>query len=232
MKFIEIMATRQVLDGYKSGRRDFSSVKVQMGDFTDKDLRGIIFRNADVSHAYFQRANLEGSDFSGANAEWGDFSRAAVKNASFAGAKMGYSLFNDVDFENADLSKADMQSSILFNADISRAIVTGTNFYNCAFAPSDLTAEGIGIARKRFIESGGSLPFEVRLAIEFSLNRTQDKFNAMQTVQEEVPRGSTYSVSIGKGYAVKTETEGMVYDSHNPYRSEVGYKTKNAYRHR
>lgn len=232
MKFAEILMTKHVLEEYAAGRRDFSRVRVQSGDFTDKDVRGVIFREADVSHAYFQRANLEGADFSGANVEWCDFSRAVVKNALFVGAKMGYSLFNEVIFDGTDLTKADLQSSLLFNADISRAKITGTNFYNCAFKASDLTQEGIAIARQKFAESGSSLPYEVKMMIEFSLKRVQDKFNAMQMVQEETPRGSAYSLSIGKGYAVKIANSegGKEYESQNPYRSEVKYKAKNVYR--
>jgi len=232
MKFAEIMTTKRVLEEYGNGRRDFSRVKVQMADFTDKDIRGIVFRDAEVSHAYFQRANLEGADFTDANVEWCDFSRAIVKNATFARAKMGYSLFTDVIFENTNLSNADVQSSLLFNADISRANITGANFYNCVFRASDLTQEGISIARQKFMESGSGLPYEVKMMIEFSLKRVQDKFNVMQMVQEETPRGSAYSLSVGKGYSVKIANDegGAAYESQNPYRSEVKYKARNAYR--
>lgn len=43
-----VMTAAEIINEYKSGRRDFSGVSVPNSDFSGTDLRGIIFRKANL----------------------------------------------------------------------------------------------------------------------------------------------------------------------------------------
>ena len=62
--FMERMSitSQQILDEYRDGRRDFSSVRIIDCNLDDKDLSGIIFRNADLSFGSLRGSKLNDMD--------------------------------------------------------------------------------------------------------------------------------------------------------------------------
>src|SRR3989344_3973352 len=59
----EALTAKKILDLYKEGRRDFSGIICQNDSFDNFDLKGIIFKKADLSYCRFYGTNLEGADF-------------------------------------------------------------------------------------------------------------------------------------------------------------------------
>src|SRR3989338_384941 len=91
----EALTAKKILDAYKEGRRDFSNIICQNDSFDNFDLRGIIFRKADLSYCSFYGTNLEGADLSEANLEWTGFIKANLKNTSFQKARAVWARFNE-----------------------------------------------------------------------------------------------------------------------------------------
>lgn len=138
------MTAKQILDEYKKGRRDFSEVICTNDSFDNFDLRGIVFRKADLSYCSFYGTNLEGADFSGAQLEWTGFIRANLKKASFEKARCVWSRFNESTFEKTNMRKADLSWSLFFNTNLyGGADMTGAIVATIATDPGQITEEGM-----------------------------------------------------------------------------------------
>lgn len=218
------LSLSEILENYKKGGRDFSNIRCS-SDFTNLDLKGIIFKNSDLSFSTFRGAQLQGADFSNSNLEWTDFSLANLADAKLIRANCTYSLFNDAVFDRADVRNADFSWSLLFNVNFHSANIAGANFTTAAFSVADITKEGL--EHVSFMSANLRIPPELLLEIKFSVGRTKERFLAFSMAQQDDNFNASYQLSGAAGnYRVATESRDTVqYSIKNPYRMEVKYKS-------
>lgn len=217
------ISLQEITERYRKGERNFSSIKCS-ADFTNLDLKGIIFKNADLSFSTFRGAQLQDADFADANLEWTDFSLANLAGAKLVKANCTYSLFNDAVFDRADARNADFSWSLLFNVNFHSANIAGANFVTAAFSVADITKEGL--EHVSFMTANLRIPPELMLEIKFSIGRTKERFLAFGMARQDESFAASYHVSAGaSNYRIATEAKDTVqYSIKNPYRMNVVYK--------
>lgn len=218
---------------YKGGRRDFSEIECTSTDFTNMDLKGIIFRKANLQFCTFNGCELQGSDFSEANLDWAAFKLANLTEARFVKAKCRYALFDDAIFDRADVSGADFSWARMLNVNFHSANTRGASFVMAAFKLSDMNKEALSQVKFELSKHEEKIPFEVLMQIKFIASGTMDKLAAINMATREEPSSTGYRVSMGAGYkglGVTTGGTGLSYSAKNPYKSSIQYKSEVPYR--
>jgi uncharacterized protein YjbI with pentapeptide repeats len=67
------MTSKELLERYAAGERDFSGITLVSGNLIRADLRGINLSNANLSNTSFIQAILYDADLSGIYMDGGDF---------------------------------------------------------------------------------------------------------------------------------------------------------------
>lgn len=110
---------------------DFSDCDLIEAWFTESNLEGVSFRNADLHRAHLDDTNSRNADFSDAWLKRVEFSGSQASGASFENADLGSVEFFDVDarganFRNSYLRGAGLSNSNLRGADLTNARLDDT----------------------------------------------------------------------------------------------------------
>ncbi len=106
------MDAEELLRRYAAGERDFTGVKLLRVRLIDRELRGIIFKEADLSHAILDWTNLSYANLSNANLTWVHFGEASLQGANLEGANLSNTLFGQTSLSDANLSHANLSNAI------------------------------------------------------------------------------------------------------------------------
>ncbi|MFA4819784.1 MAG: pentapeptide repeat-containing protein [Candidatus Aenigmatarchaeota archaeon] len=218
----EYLRASAILKVYKEGRRDFSGVVCNNDSFDNFDLRGIIFKKANLSYCGFHSTNLEGADLSGAVLEWTGFIRANLRHANFEKVRAVWSRFNEAQFEKTNMRGADVSWSLFFDtnlfggADLTGAIGVDT----IATDPSQITEEGMKKLAEQLGKMQGKIDQELAIRLELITKSTKEKSaqtKAGENVKDVYEGGGNAGYSGGKGgYSSKGQT-GTAYGSADVY---------------
>lgn len=218
------MGADKIRQLYKSGERDFSGVICVDGNFEDMDLRGIIFKKANLGFCSFRNSNLQGADFSHANLEWSNFTRADIRGATFEKARLVWSKLNEAQIESTNMRCADLSESLAFNTTLrGGADLAGAIIDTVALHPGQLTPEMIQKLNQQLGRLEGSVSYDVWLFIRMSANAMIENM-AKQTAGEE---RSCYDKSAGAAASLGSYSGGThvghVYAAPNISRSVNAY---------
>lgn len=227
----EVLSVSDIIRMYKEGRRDFSNASANSQDFTNADLKGIIFRNAKLTFATFDGCQLQGADFSGADLSWAGFDRADLREAKFTGANCQYALFDNATVDRADFRNADFSWGRLLNVNFQAADTRGASFLMAAFTMADMSKESLTQVQFELSSLKSKIPYELWLKTKLLASGTIDKITAMNMIDEKESSVAGYRISAGGNYRLASEAShgvtaystGTMTDSYraiNPYRSE------------
>lgn len=201
----ETLTAKKILDLYKEGRRDFTGIVCTNDSFDNFDLRGVIFRKADLSYSSFYGTNLEGADFSEANLEWTGFIRANLKRANFEKARATWARFNESVFSKTNMKGANVSWSLFFNTNLySGADLTGAITNMIATDPSQITEEGMKeLAKKlgKMKDLDPELLARLQIIASSTLEKSGKKSEAADKTKPAYGRGSGSSAYSNKGGA-------------------------------
>lgn len=224
----ERLSATEIIAQYKSGRRDFSEIECTSADFTNMDLKGIIFRKANLQFCTFNGCELQGSDFSEANLDWGGFRRANLSDAKMVKAKCRYALFDDSIFDRADVRDADFSWARMLNVNFQSADTRGTSFVMAAFTLADMSKESLGQVTFELGKHKNKIPFEMLMEIKFITSGTMDKIAAINMAGQKEGSASGYRIGsdIG-GYNAVAGAPEVSYKgaTTNPYSMKVKYRS-------
>lgn len=85
--------------------------------FSDVDLTGASFYNADLSFTHFE-ANLLDANFTYADLGWTDFGRSNLTNATFDGASLHNTQFKSSNLDNCDFKDAGLYQTIFIDVSL------------------------------------------------------------------------------------------------------------------
>lgn len=92
---------------------------------SDKGLREMSARSANLDDAYFVLSDLSGSDFTSASLRGADLSRATARGARFDGADLRGAVLTRTSLVDAVLTNADLRGATLWRADLRNADLSG-----------------------------------------------------------------------------------------------------------
>ena len=218
----EALTAKKILDLYKEGRRDFSGIICQNDSFDNFDLKGIIFKKADLSYCSFYGTNLEGADFSEAQLEWTGFIRANLKKASFEKSRAVWSRFNESLLEKTNFRGADLSWSLFFNTNLyAGADLTGAITATIATDPSQITEEGMSKLAEKLGSMKGKMDSELLTRLQLIASSTKEK-----TGKEGESAAGKYGHKTSDTYSAKGGAQG---DYHGSGAKGVEYGTETAY---
>jgi len=228
----ERLSASEIISQYKGGRRDFSEIECTSADFTNVDLKCIIFRKANLQFCTFNGCELQGSDFSEADLDWAGFKRANLTEAKLVKAKCRYALFDDSIFDRADVRDADFSWSRMLNVNFSSADRRGASFVMAAFTLADMSQAALSHVSLELSRHKGNVPFDVLLQIKFIASGTMDKLAAISAASQAESSPTSYRGSAGIGnYRVGTEgrREVTYAGGITPYQMSVRYRSAKPY---
>ncbi len=117
-----------LLEGYKKGRRDFTS----------QNLSSIDLQQASLCDSHFNESRLTRANLQGANLANTNFGKANLTNANLKDAVLSRAYFNYANLANADLRGADLSYAHLSNANLKGANLSGADLSNARVTEEQL----------------------------------------------------------------------------------------------
>jgi len=127
----DLLVYRQLKRAYKL---DLSGISAM-----DKDLRGVTFRDGNLSDAALAGSNLASSVFRNTELSRSDFSRCNLSNVNLEGATV-----RQADFSEANMSEARLTNLDCSNLKMRKAILSGANVRGSSFSGVDLSSASLG----------------------------------------------------------------------------------------
>lgn len=129
--------SEDILRQYRSGYREFKSVVVVDGDFSQARLTKAIFDGATLAGCNFEKSVLQQVSFSAANLRGAHFKQANMAKADLRGADLRGATMRAVDLSGADLRWANLEGVDLTGSIISGANFDGANLKNACLKHTD-----------------------------------------------------------------------------------------------
>ena len=221
------VSRQEIIKAYERGERNFSNVSAKENDFTGLNLSGVIFRNSELSFGDFRDAILVGADFSGADLRWSSFERANLKRARFNNANIGWSVFNNAYMELTEMQNADLTGCLFFYANWGAVDATDAILAISAFSPTEITEEGLWLARRNLARLQGGLEPLTQVLIESKIAETSQSARREQAVTNKSIYGPTAAPNDNaygphreqSGAYNKQENEKKAYAAKRPYKA-------------
>ncbi len=141
---------------------------------SDKVLREMSARSANLDDAYFVLSDLSGADFTSASLRGADLSRATARGARFDGADLRGAVLTRTSLVEAVLTDADLRGATLWradlrNADLSGALIDADSLHGACW--SDQTTLPVEVDSLESMCAGElDRPFDP--GVQFSVNTT------------------------------------------------------------
>lgn len=143
------MTSREVVDEYGRGRRDFTYVEVVNAVFSGMNLEGIRFYGARLPGADFAGTSLLYAQFKDADLTEADFTGSTLAVSDLIGARFRGTVFHRVDFtgaalDGADCTDADFRGAFLNSVKVEGAHFSGASFDGARLSRANLSNTDLG----------------------------------------------------------------------------------------
>ena len=184
----------EILERYVKGERDFSGVVITAGNFSNMDLKGIIFKNSILLNGNFRNTDLTDADFTNAKLERCDFHNAILRNTKFFRGDLGWANLKSCIMDNTNFRESNLQWAHLCSNDIARADITNANLsWSCLI--------GSNVSDSQMI----NVPNTVLSTINKLADRKEEQQKSIGgyflSTQNFSSKYSSGSVDITKGYS-------------------------------
>lgn len=139
-----------VIKRFQNEERDFSGIRLVVGNFDNLDLEGISFKNSILIGPTFRHANLKDADFSDAKLEFCSFFHATLINATFQNARIEATGFGEANLENTNFDNTELYWTPFMESNYSAAKLKNAKFIKVAFTWSEITENDIEEAIRIF----------------------------------------------------------------------------------
>ncbi len=220
------ISAQEVIQEYKKGRRDFSSIDCRDADFGNINFPGAVFSGSDLSFASFRNSDLTDCNFSGCVLDWSTFVWAKLIRTNFTNAKLRWCCLNDATFEKTILRKADISWSVVLNTKFFDSDLEGADFTTAIFHESQFDPEK---AQTMLNQLRGRIPYDLLLTIQFSINTTRDRTRLLNLSMQQNTGTIGYKSGVS-GYQINSGgTEEVKYTVGKDYSVGKKYESKKGY---
>jgi len=171
----------EILERYAKGERNFEGVVITAGNFSNVDLKGIIFRNAILMNGNFRNTDLSDTDFTNAKLERCDFHNAILRNSKFFRSDLGWANLKACIMDNTNFRESNLQWAHLCSNDIARADIKNANLSWSCLIGSNMTNDQLS---------------NVPNTVLSTINRIEDR----REEQQKSLGGYSLPVSIARNY--------------------------------
>ena len=106
LNLIEEIGIKAALDSYREANKE---IDLSYADFSEENLEGIDFSNANLTHALFINADLENANLHNANLTHACMTAARLIRANLTGANLQNTRLNGSDLRGANLTGANIE---------------------------------------------------------------------------------------------------------------------------
>ena len=191
---IRKMSTKELLQRYADGERDFSWVDLSLKSFNN--LGSVNLSGANLSHAYLYLTDLSHADLSMVDLSWSCMDNAKLQGANLQGANLSNARLKNVKLMGANLSGANLSGADLHMTiwDWEGANLCGANLFKATI--SDASSLRLVDRRGAIMPNGSCVPD--------TLNKVQIQPLAQENPKEIESIDQTVNTEI-KGIAAAEE---------------------------
>ena len=137
------MLSKEFLDAYKEGKREFSDVIIQFADMHGSNLRNICIKDSKIIFVTFYDSDLSNAKFINCEIFWGSFYNCRLENAVFDNCKMDLTLFDKAIFNKTKIMKSKISNSGMFNTNIRELDMSTSSQFKVFTDPSQVTEKDV-----------------------------------------------------------------------------------------
>ena len=231
------MFGQELLEEYKSGRREFSNIHLQFADLSGNSFENITIKDSKIYFTLFRFCKLKNCSFVNCEIFFGGFKGADLSGAIFVNCKMDYCLFESAIFADTKMVKCNLSWCGMFFADVASLDSSSSTLFKVFTDPSQITKEDADAAYSGFMPSIQDLGFEIRHRMEELMNSVAKRIGAEpSTASGKFIYGKAdhgYAASPLSGYQkLNNLVEGLIssYAAKNPYKSRLPYEKSGPYK--
>src|SRR6266487_96184 len=131
------------LSGLNIGEADLFWANCSMTNFSDANLKGVVFGGANLEFTNFSNANLDKAFIRESYLGLTNFKGASLKGADLFGSYLASADFSDADLTEANLGRAMLCNSQFNRANLTRAILGQANLIGTNFSEANLNSADI-----------------------------------------------------------------------------------------
>src|SRR6266487_5138917 len=131
------------LSGLNIGEADLFWANCSMTNFSDANLKGVVFGGANLDFTNFSNANLDKAFIRESYLGLTNFKGASLKGADLFGSYLASADFSDADLTEANLGRAMLCNSQFNRANLTRAILGQANLIGTNFSEANLNSADI-----------------------------------------------------------------------------------------
>jgi hypothetical protein len=185
---MEFMPDYDIIKAYKSGRRDFSNIECRGGNFSSADLKGIIFRESNLTGSSFSGAKLDDSDFEECILQWTNFDHASLRRANFGKSDLSWMKATEPIFENTSFTGANLSWAYIFNANMGQADFANANTQTMATSFSQMHEAGLLHGEDELRNVG--LPASAAARIRSGISKMKERWNESRDSETEANKNN------------------------------------------
>ena len=173
---MEHMYSQQLIEQFKSGRKEFSGIHLNFCTLDNIDLSGLVIRDSKLEYTAFWHSNLNGAKFINCEMFFASFYTALLENAVFDNCKMEMTRFDSAMLKNTKIINSRISYSLCVNANIGELDMRNTSKFKWITDPSSVSDEDIIDALRVIGNRTDELPIEIKSEIQRRINSSLNDF--------------------------------------------------------
>lgn len=174
---MESVYSNELLEQFRSGKKEFSNIILQFADLNDTDLTGLVIKNSKINYASFRLSNMKNVKFIDCEMFFVSFYSAEMENTLFEKCKMDMTRFDDAHFKNTRIMNSSLSYCLIVGVNMGELNLTSTAKFKVITDMSAVVEDDIAGALKIIGARIEELPIEIRYQINKRIAGTLQDFS-------------------------------------------------------
>ncbi|MEK6887395.1 MAG: hypothetical protein AABX14_00445 [Candidatus Aenigmatarchaeota archaeon] len=221
--------SHDVLDQFRSGRKEFSNIHLNFCILEDISLEGLTIKDSTLEFVSFRTSNLKNARFINCDMFFVSFYGCTFDCTIFDKCKMNIVRLDDMHVKDSCIKNSDLSFCPIIGTNLGELKIQNTSEFKVIRNISEVSYEDAEQAFRMIGSRIEFLPIEIRLDVVKVLNRVANEFNQPDAVKQGIEKsdykktGSDYNKSVNAYKALDALSEQI-----NAYGKEA-YKQRKPY---
>ncbi|MBI5347206.1 MAG: hypothetical protein HZB66_01205 [Candidatus Aenigmarchaeota archaeon] len=226
---VEHIFSRDFLDRYANGEREFSGISLQFADIS-VNLKDVTIRDSKLFFVTFFGCNIVNVRFINCEIFYGSFNGGGLENTIFDNCNIDFTIFHNGLFKNVKILRSKLSWCAIFSRPVEELDISKSECFKIFRNVSEITDRDVEEAMSRLGPVISSMDFSIKVKIKEELHKGAADYgvNVDKTGIEpsyEGHAGGHYRVASGYGANLQNLISSVIraYNAVHPYVKKRGY---------
>lgn len=163
---MEHMYSQQLLDQFRSGRKEFTNIHLHFCTLDNVDLSGLVVKDSKIEYTAFWHSNLKDAKFINCEMFFVSFYTAILEDTVFDKCKIEMTRFDSAILKNTRILNSSISYCLAISANLGELNLQGTSQFKFITDPNGITDEEIAGVLRIIGNRSKELPIEIKSEIQ------------------------------------------------------------------